>query len=178
MAKAIDNLTTGPAAVHVDDVDLAHTQGGVTVNITAQNRVRNVDQYGSSALDVIHLGDEVRVTAPFAEWTAEVLAEIYDPGNDQTAASSTPYIGIGRSAGYVYSDNDLKIIPILTADVSKKIQFWRAVANGEMSIAHNTDDDRIFEIEFICMADPDGVNTSNSASDNDGELIGKIYIGS
>ncbi len=176
MAKAISNLTTGPAVVQIDDVDLAHTQGGVVVNITAQNRVRNVDQYGTSALDVVHLGDEVRVQAPFAEWTAEVLAEVYDPGTDQTG-TGTAYLGIGRSAGYVYGDSDLKVIPVLVADQGRKMQFWRAVPNGEMSIAHNTDDDRIFQIEFICMADPDGTNTSNSASDKDGELIGRIFVG-
>ena len=162
---ALTDITGGPAQLLVDDAELSHTQGGVTVRVAPQQRQRTVDQYGNTPVDVIHQGDEVRVTAPLAEWNANVLAAIYAPGNDQTSGSGTGYVGIGRSAGFIYGKHDIKVVPRLTSDQSKKAQFFACAPVGELELVHNTDDD--FSAEFVACVDD---------QQTDGELIGKLFL--
>ena len=162
----VDNITSGPAQVTLASVEIGHTAGGVAFTITPQNRARTVDQFGVSEVDIVHSGDECRMTIPWAEWTVAVLAEIYDPGNDQTTAGTGPkFIGIGRSSGYIYANQAAQIIPRLTADAAKLVNLFRVTPIGEISFTHNEDDDRIFETEFACLTDE---------SQTDGNLIGYI----
>lgn len=167
---SIGNISHGPCQVQLADTEIGHTAGGVEATVTPQNRPRNVDQYGVSEVAIIHTGDECRVVCPWAEITADVLAEIYNPGNDQTAAASgAKYIGIGRSAGYVYTTQDMKIIPRLAADVAKRIQFFATTPIGEFTqMFDGGETDRIFEVEFAALADVE--------NQTDGELIGKINL--
>ena len=72
--------------------------------MTPQNRERIVDKYGSTAIAIIHTGDEVRVTVPWAEWAQATLNEIYDPGTDAGTSK-----GVGRSAGYIYTTQSMDI---------------------------------------------------------------------
>lgn len=164
----VGNMTHGPAQFQLNDVEIGHTSGGIVATITPQNRPRTVDQFGASEMDMIHNGDEARMTVPFSEWTADVLAEVYNPGNDQTAASSgAKYLGIGRSAGYIYTAQTAKIIPRLAALVAKRIEFHRVTPIGEISLNHVAEEDRLIEIEFACLTDED---------QTDGERIGKIQL--
>lgn len=163
-----DNLTSGPAQFLLDDNEIGHTAGGISANISPINRMRTVDHFGESAVGVVHQGDEVRLTVPFAEWAAATLAEVYNPGNvSNVSASSSGYIGVGRSSGYIYTTADAKIVPRLSADTAKKLQFWRATPIGELELQHNADDDRVFSTEFACLVDE---------SKTDGELIGRIFV--
>lgn len=163
-----DNVLGGPGKVQLATTDIGHTQGGITVTITPQNRAVNVDEFGSSACNLRHTGDEVRVTAPFAEWTADVIAEVYDPGSDQlSGGSGTGYMGVGRSGGFIYTAQALDVIPLLATEVAKKVSIFRAVAVGELGINFSNDSDRIFSVEFMGLVDE---------SKTDGEMIGKIMI--
>lgn len=169
MANDVANICHGPAQLQLTDVEIGHTQGGIEATITPQNRPRNVDQYGVGEVAIIHTGDEVRVMVPWAELKAAVLAEVYNPGNDQSGASSgADYLGIGRSAGYIYTAQDMKIIPRLAAQAAKRIQFWKTTPIGEFSqMFDGGESDRVFEVEFAALIDP---------SQDDGELIGMINL--
>lgn len=162
-------VTGGPAQLLLSDSVVGHTEGGIAVSIAPQNRARMVDEFGSSAVEQIHTGDEVSVTAPLTEWTADSLREVYEPGRDQLAigSGSAPYLGIGRTGGYVYVAQDLKVTPFLTADATKKIQLFRATSVGEISINHDADEDRIFSVQFRGLVDDERT---------DGELIGKVLL--
>lgn len=159
----VTKLVGGPAQALIDDAEIGHTEGGISATITPQNRMRTVDQYGGSAVAVIHTGDEVRVTIPWAEWVKATVDEIYDPGADLGASG----IGIGRSAGYIYTTADLKIVPRLSADVAKKLQFYKACPIGALELAFDGDNDRIFSTEFACLVD---------TAKTDGNLIGAILV--
>lgn len=166
---ATSNVLGGPAKIQLDDSDVGHTNGGISCTITPENRIRNVDQYGpGGAVKIIHTGDNVRFTVPFAEWAADSLKELYNPGDDQTAAASGgTFLGIGRSAGYVYTDKNAKIVPFLSADAAKRVQFFKATPIGQVSIAFNNEADRISETEFAALIDE---------SKDDGQLIGKLEL--
>lgn len=165
----VDKITSGPAQVTLAAVEIGHTSGGVGFTITPQNRARNVDQFGSGEVAIIHTGDECRMTVPWAEWTADVLAEIYEPGNDQTAGTGTQRIGLGRSAGYLYTTQAAQIIPRLSDEATKLIDLLKVTPIGEISLMHTAEEDRIFETEFACLIDE---------SATDGELLGSIRVGS
>lgn len=162
----VSNITSGPAQVTLASTEIGHTSGGVGFTVTPQNRPRNVDQFGVSEMAIIHTGDEVRMTVPWSEWTASVLAEVYEPGDDQTGGTSG-LIGIGRSAGYIYTTQAAQIVPRLSADSSKLIDLLKVTPIGEISLTHTAEEDRIFETEFACLPDETGT---------DGQLIGSIQL--
>jgi hypothetical protein len=112
-----------------------------------------------------------RINTTLAEWTAESLAIVYNPGNNTTAAtgsgSGVRYIGIGRQAGYIYTTTTADVIPYLTADAGRGAFFERVTPVGEFTVDHKADTDRLFACEWVCL-----VKESNT----DGELIGKIRL--
>lgn len=164
----VDNISHGPAQFQLNDTEIGHTTGGIVATVTPQNRPRTVDQFGASEMDIIHNGDEARMTVPFSEWSAAVLAEVYEPGNNQTEASSgATYLGIGRSAGYIYTAQTAKIIPRLSSLAAKRIEFHRVTSIGELSLNHIAEEDRMLECEFACLTDED---------QSDGERIGKLQL--
>lgn len=164
---ALSDITGGPAELKVDSNAMGHSQGGITMRVSPQQRNRTVDQYGNSPVELVHQGDEVRVTAPLAEWTAQALNEAYDPGADAGSGGSTSdSLGIGRSAGYIYGTRKLDVVPFLNADNQQKAEFYKAAPVGELEIVHNNEDDRVFNAEYVCLVDD---------TKNDGELIGKLF---
>lgn len=172
MAVSVSNVTGGPAQVKIgtsgSEAEIAHTQGGVSIRVAPQNRLRVVDKYGASPVDVIHGGDDVRITVPFAEWTREVLAQIYNPGlNDTASSSGDEYLGIGRSGGYIYTKKSLVVIPFLTAHADLMAEFYAVTPVGEFELMHNNEDDRVFNSEFVACVD---------TTKTDGALQGKLYI--
>lgn len=169
MPRDTEFVTGGPAKLLLSDAIVGHTEGGIAVSIAPQNRSRMVDEFGSSAVDQIHTGDDITVTAPLTEWTAATLIEVYEPGRDQLTVGSgnAPYLGLGRTGGYVYVAQDLKVTPFLTADANKRIQLFRATSVGEISLNHDADEDRIMSVQFRGLVDDEAT---------DGELIGKMQL--
>lgn len=167
MPADFDNVTHGPAQILVDDAEIGHTQGGIQATITPHNRMRTVDQFGMSEVAVIHQGDTARITAPFCEWTAATLAEVYGGGNDQLSAGGDKYLGIGRVSGYVLDTKSIRIVPYESTMADKRIEFGRCAPIGEFQLMHNSEADRVFEIEYAALVDEEAT---------DGELIGKLYL--
>ena len=164
---AISDIVGGPADVKLgtsgSEATIGNTTGGVTATITPQNRERIVDKYGTTAIAIIHTGDECRITVPWAEWSSSTLNEVYDPGTDAGS-----YKGVGRSAGYIYTTQAMVITPYLTADAGDTAEFFKTTPIGEVSLAFNNDDDRILEVEYAAVAD---------LTQTDGDLLGKLNIG-
>ena len=171
MASTVSNITAGPAKVLLGATQLPHTENGVTVKVSPKNRMRQVDKWGVGNIDVIHTGDDVRINTSLAEWAAETLGVVYNPGNNTTAATGTGsgvrYIGLGRSAGYIYTVTTMDVVPYLTADVGKGAFFERVTPVGDFSLEHGSDKDRLFSVEWVGL-----VKETNT----DGELIGKIRL--
>lgn len=161
------NLTHGPAQVTFGGTDVGHTQGGVTISVSPQNRMRQVDQYGEGELAAIHTGDQVRITVPMAEWTVAALQNVYAAGLKTSLSGSTSgYFGIGRSAGYIYPTVEMVVIPLISSEAAKKAVFYRTCPIGDFDNVFNTDDDRIFEVEHAALVDE---------AKTDGENIGKFF---
>ena len=166
MAASVSTIVGGPADVELgassSEATIGHTTGGVTATVTPQNRERIVDEYGSTAVAIIHTGDEVRVTVPWSEWALATLNEVYDPGTD-----AGTFKGVGRSAGYIYTTQSMDITPFLSADAAKTVEFFKTTPIGEVSMAFNNDDDRILEVEYAALYD---------TTATDGAAIGKLNL--
>ena len=138
MADLLDTskFTNGPGYLYVDGDLISHTQGGITVSVTPSTRNRTCDIYGESALQVIHQGDDCRITAPLAQWTAETLKAVYDPGDDQTESGGTDggFLGIGRTAGYFYTTRPVEVVPVASNIAHLKTAFWRCCPVGQVEI--------------------------------------------
>lgn len=161
------NLSHGPAQVLFDAVDVGHTQGGVTVQVSPQNRMRQVDQFGEGELAAIHTGDQVRITIPFAEWTAIAMQNVYAPGLlTAISATASGYLGIGRSAGYIYPTKECKVVPLVSTEAAKLSVWYRTCPIGEFELMHNSEDDRIYEVEHAALVDE---------TKAEGERHGKIF---
>jgi hypothetical protein len=167
MTVSVSNVIGGPAQFKLGGTQLSHTQGGITCNIKPSQHMVTVDKFGNTAMNVRHQGDEVKMKVPLAEYVAAALAKVYEPGNNQTAAGGAKYMGIGRSAGYLYTTATAAIVPYLTADVAKQLSFWRVTPIGEIVQEFNTDKDRLTEVEFACLGDE---------TKTDGEIIGKLEL--
>jgi len=167
MASDVDNVLGGPGYVTLGGTAIGHSQGGISAKISPKNRPVTVDQFGVSEVNIRHTGDESRMTIPFAEWSAASLAEIYNPGKNETAGVGAKYIGIGRSAGYIYTTKEAIILPFLAAEAAKLVTFHRSTPIGEFEIGFNNENDRIFNTEFANLVDE---------SQTDGELIGNVQL--
>jgi hypothetical protein len=169
MAASVGAIVGGPASVKLGtagaEAVIGHTTGGVEVTVGPQNRERIVDEFGSSAVAIIHTGDEVRVTVPWSEWITATINEVYDPGIDSAGAAG--FKGLGRTAGYIYTTQAMLIVPFLSADASAKVELFLTTPIGEFSMAFNNDDDRILEVEYAALVKTD---------ETDGHLIGKLHM--
>jgi len=157
----VTEITGGPAYIELSSTAIGHTQGGITATVTPSNRPRTVDEYGNSEIAIIHTGDTSRVGVPFCQWSNATWKEMYNPGLD-----GTTYVGLGRKAGYHYTTKQLDILPFLTADAGKYLEFAKATPIGDIVVGHALDSDRVMTIEFATLVDP---------AATDGKTIGQVY---
>lgn len=156
------SVISGPAVIDLAGDTLGHTQGGVTVTVEPQTRAVLVDAHGETPCKMIHLGDNMRVTANLAQWVLQVIKAAYMAGLD-----GTTYVGIGRAAGYVYTPLALKVTPLVTADAAKEVNVWKAVSVGALELNFNHNDDRLFTAEWQGLID---------TTKTDGEKVGSILL--
>lgn len=168
MAVTVANVIGGPAQFKIAGTQISHTQGGISLNVKPSQHNVVVDKFGTTICGIRHTGDDVKMKAPFAEYSAAALAAAYEPGNDQTAAGSgSKYMGIGRSAGYIYTTAAATVVPYLSADAAKIVSMLKVTPVGELVQDFNYDKDRLLEMEFACILDETAT---------DGELIGTIVL--
>lgn len=149
MAADHTEIIGGPCEALVDAATVGHTAGGCSMTYTPQQREVVVDQFGSSPVNYRHTGHEVRATVPFAEWTATTIGLLY-----AGSVTLTDEMGVGRPAGSLLPDVDLKLVPFTAADVGKYVHVPRAVPIGAMTISYSNDQDTIFEQEYAGLIDP------------------------
>lgn len=167
------NVIGGPASVTVGSTsfsggtNLGHTQGGVTATFTPEQREVLVDQFGSIPMRMRHTGDALVVTCPMAEYTAAVLGEMNESGNNQTAASGAKYMGIGREATYYHTTQELMVTPLVSADAAKILGVYKATVTGAIDLAWSSEDETIVSLEFTALGKEDATA---------GELLGIVRL--
>lgn len=166
LVKDCSQILSGPADVALAGDALGHTQGGTSVKYEPKNRPVVVDQYGETPCKFVHVGDDLRVMTSFAQWAAAVLKACVPSGHDNSGGSPGN-IGIGRSAGYIYTTQILTVEPLLSADAARLVTLHKAHAVGGFELAFKPDEDRIFNVEFVGNLD---------ATKTDGAIVGSLGL--
>lgn len=154
MAADIDNVKLGPCSVKVNNVDVGHTKGGVTVAYEAEYHDITVDKYGNTVAEKVLIGESLKVTVPLAEHTiANMLIAI--PG--ASSAGGGDRMTIGKDAGLRMSSvaYELVLHPLAndTNDLSEDVVLHKAVSAEAIEWKYATDGERLAEVVFHALLD-------------------------
>ena len=160
----LTKIESGPCKLTYKSATLGHTMGGVKFNAPPAVRRRQVDEYGTNVVEILHQGDELKVSCTLAEKSMAVLQTVYAFGYSVNSKTW----GIGRTPGTkgsavggplvvhpldgVSAEDDLNLFVAVVAEVSE-VQF------GDYS------QDRVFACTFEAIVDETKTN---------GKLLGTI----
>jgi len=131
-------------------------------------RERTVDEYGGTVLDMIHTGEELKVTVTLKQEQVELLKIIAPEGS--TGGSTVWYLG--RKPGGKATDHaqELTLTPLNTnATPISSIKFWKAVILDGFERTFSWEDDSNYEVTFTILPD---------TSKDDGKTLGYIEYSS
>lgn len=146
----LSRIEAGPCKITYKGNNVGHTMEGVKFNIKPDLRERKVDEYGTTAMDLIHQGDVVDVSTILAEKTLTVLQTVYQWGYSIDATTW----GIGKIPGTkgTAGAGTLLLHPLDGVSTTDDVTFWNAVVkdSGEVNFGVITAD-RVFSCTFACL---------------------------
>lgn len=168
----VENIEVGVVQVFLDfglgEIDLGHTNGGVTLNLEREFLDLVVDKYGTTPVDKALIGNMLSAELMLAEPTKENLNRAITESVINTGSQDTK-IGIGRKAGYKLSQRtaQLRLHPVVNAanDLSKDIYIFKAVSSEPIELVFRVDEQRDLPVTFTALVDE---------SKPDGYLLGRI----
>jgi hypothetical protein len=150
--SGITNVKLGVCSAVFNDVDLGHTQGGVTVTYTPAYQVVKADKYGDTVVEKTLLGESLKAKVPLAETTLANLQVAIPEGTTDGSK-----VTIGSTVGDSLSDNAHQLVlhPIANAadNLDDDVVLHKAVVSNEIAIGFNNDGEKIFEVEFEALLD-------------------------
>lgn len=148
----VGNILAGPCRVTIGDMDVGHTVGETRLVITPHLRERRTDSGGETIQDIIHLGENARLTMRVAEWTLDTLSLVY-PVSVPDTGGITLGIPPGQRLAALAETMVLHPCEFDDADTSCDITFWKAVAVGAVTVGFSDEKDRLFDVEFLMLPD-------------------------
>jgi len=150
MAKDATKVEIGQCDVTIGGKAMGHTKGGVEVTYTPDIHMVTVDEYGSSPVDAVLIGEEFKVKAFFAEWQYDQIKKAIPFGT----LTSTTSIKIGKQAGAsgLAAAEKMLFRPKGTSG-AHDIVIHKGIAISEVPMPHKIDEERIWEVEFIALVD-------------------------
>jgi len=166
--KAIgaENINIGPCNVTYKGVDLGLTKGGVSLEVSTDKYETTVDQFGDTPVFSTINKRDVMVTVPMVETTIDNLA-LTMPGSKIIVDDTDPTIrridissGVGINLLEIAGPLVLHPISQADDDFSKDVEIPLATTGGGLSFAYETNEERIFNVEFM------GFVNTDTASEN------------
>jgi hypothetical protein len=162
------NIRIGTCQIfYEDDVaveqDLGVTIGGVDVDVATSTRQTKVDQFGETVVEEVITGRSISVKVPMAETTLDMLtaimpgATLVTDGIDPTMKKVEVKTAVGESM--LAMARKLRLHPISKAagDFSEDLYIPLAATPGGMQFAYKTDQERVFNAEFVGYPDANGL---------------------
>lgn len=146
----VANVEIGVCEVKVNGTSIGHTEGGVKFSYEPEFEDITVDQYGSTPVDKVLVGETVTVVAQFAESTQAN----FNRAMPATTITNDGLAG-GRNAGFRLSTVavELTLHPVaMAADDSKDIVIYKAVAHSQVEVDFKNEE-RVYEVEFVALVD-------------------------
>lgn len=150
----LSKIQTGPCRLDLDDESVGHTMEGIKLNVQPDIRVRNVDEFGVSKVDMIYQGEAIQISTTLAEKTISTLRLVFAWGYE----TSTTRHSFGRLPGLRGSDiaKELRIHPLEfdDDDESEDAVFYKVcVSNSAEVNIGSVSADRTFGVTFDALVD-------------------------
>jgi len=156
MTGNIANVKIGVCQVVFNGVDLGHTKDGVSFSYEPDIADVTVDQYGSSPINKVLIGENLQMKLSLAEQTLANM-KVALPGASHETGAEGSRLEIGRNCGYEL-DNEahlLRLHPIANeaSDLSEDVVIYKAVAVEAVETNYKVDEQRVLEVTFQALID-------------------------
>ena len=163
MANDVTNVKLGIATITYNSVLLGHTKGGVEISITTDKREITVDEYGSTPVGAHVIGQRIEVKVQLAEHTLTQLKTMI-PDSTLVTGATKNQVDLGKAAGNAITPYELVIHP--TAYGTATTHDWtiyKAIVMGDIAVAYKTEEETVFEVTFLALADESKAATKKLA---------------
>lgn len=156
------NLGFGIVEVYFDKGDgagehyLGYLKGGTDLNLARKFEDLTADDYGDTPLDIVKVGDDLKITAMLAEPTKENISYAVPEGSYVEGAGGDSKFGAGRKAGYLMSNEEgvLRLHPVKNNpdNYNDDVYVHRAVAIDDLDLGFKNEQ-RLVKVTWRAMID-------------------------
>lgn len=150
----VKNIKLGACKVSFGGVDLGYTKGGVQVEVATETLKVTVDQHGQTTMSELVQGRNITITAPLAESVLKNMVDLM-PGSTLNEDDNAVTITSAQGVNLIDVAKKLVLTPQDTTDYVLTIP--KAATAGNFTMTYQSDDVRVFSVQFTAYPDDDGV---------------------
>ncbi|HCP7380267.1 TPA: hypothetical protein OFU72_003633 [Escherichia coli] len=150
----VKNIKLGACKVSFGGVDLGYTKGGVQVEVATETLKVTVDQLGQTTISELVQGRNITITAPLAESVLQNMVDLM-PGSTLSEEDNSVTITSAQGVNLIDVAKELVLTPQDTTDYVLTIP--KAATAGNFTMTYQSDDVRVFSVQFTAYPDDDGI---------------------
>ena len=150
----VKNIKLGACKVSFGGVDLGYTKGGVQVEVATETQKITVDQRGQTVVSEVVMGRNITITAPLAESVLRNMVDLM-PGSTLSEDDNSVTITSAQGVNLMDVAKELVLTPQDTTDYVLTIP--KAATAGNFTMTYQSDDVRVFSVQFSAYPDDEGV---------------------
>ncbi|EAO3291456.1 Ig-like domain-containing protein [Shigella flexneri] len=150
----VKNIKLGACKVSFGGVDLGYTKGGVQVEVATETLKVTVDQLGQTTISELVQGRNITITAPLAESVLKNMVDLM-PGSTLSEEDNAVTITSAQGVNLIDVAKELVLTPQDTTDYVLTIP--KAATAGNFTMTYQSDDVRVFSVQFTAYPDDNGV---------------------
>jgi hypothetical protein len=155
ITKNTTQVHAGFLHVFIDGVTAGYSEGGATIAVEQEVSEVNVDDFGSSPVDVTVQGTGATVTLRLAQVTNPEVLALLIPGTTITTSGNITRLQQGANTGnsLLSSAHEL-VLSGTKGSIYQQWRFHKAVAQEGFELEYNREDQTIAEVPFRVLPDP------------------------
>ncbi|HDY9638274.1 TPA: Ig domain-containing protein, partial [Shigella sonnei] len=147
-------IKLGACKVSFGGVDLGYTKGGVQVEVATETLKVTVDQQGQTVISELVQGRNITITAPLAESVLKNMVDLM-PGSTLSEDDNSVTITSAQGVNLINVAKELVLTPQDTTDYVLTLP--KAATAGNFTMSYQSDDVRVFSVQFNAYPDDEGV---------------------
>ncbi|EOY1244741.1 Ig-like domain-containing protein [Escherichia coli] len=150
----VKNIKLGACKVSFGGVDLGYTKGGVQVEVATETLKVTVDQQGQTVISELVQGRNITIIAPLAESVLKNMVDLM-PGSTLSEDDNSVTITSAQGVNLINVAKELVLTPQDTTDYVLTLP--KAATAGNFTMSYQSDDVRVFSVQFNAYPDDEGV---------------------
>ena len=150
----VKNIKLGACKVSFGGVDLGYTKGGVQVEVATETLKVTVAQQGQTVISELVQGRNITITAPLAESVLKNMVDLM-PGSTLSEDDNSVTITSAQGVNLINVAKELVLTPQDTTDYVLTLP--KAATAGNFTMSYQSDDVRVFSVQFNAYPDDEGV---------------------